>query len=60
MCDDQLKCAITAQKKAFDVPIAKADFIEGMAKGMAVLERERPGLERRAPVATRTGEEEER
>jgi IclR family pca regulon transcriptional regulator len=35
LCDDWLHCAIIAQNI---MQIAKSDFIEGMAKGMAVLE----------------------
>jgi IclR family pca regulon transcriptional regulator len=39
LCDDCTDCAIIAQRlKGEQMTIAKADFIEGMAKGMAVLE----------------------
>jgi IclR family pca regulon transcriptional regulator len=36
VCDDRARCAIIAQRLA--PMIAKADYIEGMAKGLAVLE----------------------
>jgi IclR family pca regulon transcriptional regulator len=40
LCDHRIECAIIAQCKSLDplMTIAHADFIEGMAKGMAVLE----------------------
>lgn len=38
LCDHQIDCAIIAQEMELAVTIAKADLIEGMAKGMAVLE----------------------
>ncbi len=37
VCDDRPACAITAQNES-EMDIQKADLIEGMAKGMAVLE----------------------
>src|SRR5215207_1311274 len=40
LCDDEAACAMIAQhlNRAAAMTIAKPDFIEGIAKGMAVLE----------------------